>query len=60
LFAHYGYGKTTVDDSAALAGISKGAVYLSFSRKNALLELFEIIGEFPKQMRVGKPDSPQE
>lgn len=38
LIAHYGYGKTTIDDIAAQAGISKGAVYLHFRSKEALLD----------------------
>lgn len=38
LFVHYGYDKTTVSDIAREAGISKGAVYLHFAGKDALLE----------------------
>lgn len=38
LFVHYGYGKTTVDDIASRAGISKGAVYLHFRSKDELLD----------------------
>ncbi len=38
LFARYGYDKTTVDDIAAAADISKGAVYLHFKSKEALME----------------------
>jgi AcrR family transcriptional regulator len=38
LFVHYGYDKTTVDDIARQAGVSKGAIYLHFKSKDALLE----------------------
>jgi TetR/AcrR family acrAB operon transcriptional repressor len=38
LIAHYGYDKTTVDDIARAAGISKGAVYLHWKSKDALFE----------------------
>ncbi len=38
LITHYGYDKTTVDDIARTAGISKGAVYLHFKGKEALFE----------------------
>lgn len=38
LFTHYGYDKTTVSDIAREAGISKGAIYLHFESKDALLE----------------------
>ncbi|MCA9931778.1 MAG: TetR/AcrR family transcriptional regulator [Anaerolineales bacterium] len=38
LFLHYGFDKTTVSDIAREAGISKGAIYLHFSSKEALLE----------------------
>ena len=38
LFVHYGYDKTTVSDIARQAGISKGAIYLHFKSKDALLE----------------------
>ncbi len=38
LFVHYGYDKTTVSDIARQAGVSKGAIYLHFSSKDALLE----------------------
>lgn len=38
LFVHYGYDKTTVSDIAQQAGISKGAIYLHFASKEALLE----------------------
>lgn len=38
LFLHYGYDKTTVSDIAREAGISKGAIYLHFKSKDALLE----------------------
>lgn len=38
LFIHYGYDKTTVDDIARQAGISKGAIYLHFKSKDDLFE----------------------
>jgi len=38
LFVHYGYDKTTVDDIAREAGVSKGAIYLHFKSKDALFE----------------------
>lgn len=38
LFTHYGYDKTTVDDIARAAGVSKGAIYLHFKGKDALFE----------------------
>ncbi|QVQ50869.1 TetR/AcrR family transcriptional regulator [Spiractinospora alimapuensis] len=38
LFVRYGVAKTTVDDIATEAGVSKGAVYLEFSGKDALVE----------------------
>jgi AcrR family transcriptional regulator len=46
LFAHYGYDKTTVDDIAREAGVSKGAIYLHFKGKD---ELFE--GLFIREMQ---------
>lgn len=38
LITHYGYDKTTVDDIAGEAGVSKGAIYLHFKSKEALFE----------------------
>lgn len=38
LILHYGYDKTTVSDIAREAGVSKGAIYLHFSSKEALLD----------------------
>ena len=38
LFVHYGYDKTTVDDIARQAGVSKGAIYLHFKSKDELFE----------------------
>ena len=38
LFTQAGFDKTTVADVAAEAGVSKGAVYLHFESKDALLE----------------------
>ena len=37
LFGYYGFEKTTVDDIANRAGISKGSVYLEFQNKEAIL-----------------------
>ena len=39
LIVHYGYDKTTVDEIAREAGISKGAVYLHFDKKEAIFEV---------------------
>ena len=38
LIAHFGYDKTTVDDIARRAGVSKGAIYLHFKSKDDLFE----------------------
>ncbi len=38
LIAHYGYDKTTMEDIARHAGISKGALYLHFKGKEELVE----------------------
>lgn len=38
LFARWGFDKTSVDDIAREAGISKGAVYLEFPNKEALFK----------------------
>lgn len=38
LFARYGYDKTTVDEIAREAGVSKGAIYLHWPGKEALAE----------------------
>lgn len=38
LIAHYGFDKTTVSDIAREAGVSKGAIYLHFESKEALME----------------------
>ena len=38
LIAHYGYDKTTVDEIAREAGVSKGAIYLHFKSKEDLFE----------------------
>lgn len=38
LFTRYGYDKTTVDEIAHAAGVSKGAIYLHFKSKEALFE----------------------
>jgi len=38
LITHYGYDKTTVDEIAREAGISKGAIYLHFKSKEDLFE----------------------
>lgn len=37
LFGYYGFEKTTVDDIAERASISKGSVYLEFQNKEAIL-----------------------
>ncbi|PRX49116.1 TetR family transcriptional regulator [Prauserella shujinwangii] len=38
LFVRFGAGKTTVDDIARAAGVSKGSVYLEFAGKRELAE----------------------
>jgi AcrR family transcriptional regulator len=38
LIAYYGYDKTTVEDIAREAGISKGGVYLAYPSKDALFD----------------------
>ena len=38
LFAHYGYDKTTMDDIARAAHVSKGAIYLHFRSKDDLFD----------------------
>lgn len=38
LISHYGYDKTTMNDIAQAAGISKGALYLHFNSKEDLFE----------------------
>lgn len=38
LFARHGYDKTTIDDVAREAGVSKGSVYLAFEGKQQLFE----------------------
>ena len=38
LFAHYGYDKTTMEDIARAAGVSKGAIYLHFRGKEDLFD----------------------
>ena len=47
LLVHYGYDKTTVSDIAQAAGISKGAIYLHYNSKEALLE--SLLGREMKQ-----------
>jgi AcrR family transcriptional regulator len=38
LFAHFGFDKTSIDEIARQAGVSKGAVYLHWPSKDALFE----------------------
>ncbi len=45
LIVHYGYDKTTVDDIARAAHVSKGAIYLHFKSKEELVETL-ILREF--------------
>ncbi len=37
LFAEFGYDKTTLDEIALLAGVSKGSIYLEFESKEEIL-----------------------
>jgi len=50
LFSHWGFDKTSVDDVAREAGISKGAVYLEFPNKDALFKAV-VYWEFARYMR---------
>jgi AcrR family transcriptional regulator len=50
LFTLWGFDKTSVDDIAREAGISKGAVYLEFPNKDALLKAV-VYWEFARYMR---------
>jgi AcrR family transcriptional regulator len=50
LFSRWGFDKTSVDDIAREAGISKGAVYLEFSNKDALLKAV-VHREFARYMQ---------
>jgi AcrR family transcriptional regulator len=46
LIRHYGYGKTTIADIAAEAGVGKGTVYLYFrSKEEIMLALVDLTGE---------------
>ncbi len=47
LFAEFGYSKTTIDDIAAAANVSRPTFYLHFSTK------FEIVQEISRGFRVG-------
>lgn len=49
-FAQYGLRKTTVEELAAAAGISKGAFYLFYESKEALL--MDVVEEVEKRFRV--------
>jgi AcrR family transcriptional regulator len=48
LIVHYGYDKTTVAEIASQAGVSKGAIYLHFESKEALMEalLLRAMGQY--------------
>jgi AcrR family transcriptional regulator len=50
LFTRWGFDKTSVDDIAREAGISKGAVYLEFPNKDALFKAV-VYWEFNRYMR---------
>ena len=50
LFSHWGFDKTSMDDIAREAGISKGAVYLEFPNKDALFKAV-VHWEFARYMR---------
>jgi AcrR family transcriptional regulator len=63
LFAHFGFDKTSVDDIARAAGVSKGAVYLHWPSKFKLFEavlireaitfLDEIVARLDKDPEAG-------
>jgi AcrR family transcriptional regulator len=50
LFSRWGFDKTSVDDIAREAGISKGAVYLEFPNKDALFKAI-VHWEFARYMQ---------
>jgi AcrR family transcriptional regulator len=50
LFASYGLRKTTVEELTAAAGISKGAFYLFYESKEALL--MDVVEEAEKRFRL--------
>jgi TetR/AcrR family fatty acid metabolism transcriptional regulator len=54
VFARHGYRQTTIDQIADAAGISKGAVYLSFATKE---DLFYALFERMTQAAMHAPDA---
>lgn len=56
LIVHYGYDKTTVNDIAREAGVSKGSIYLHWDSKEALFddliwrEIWDFTGAWIKQI----------
>lgn len=61
LITHYGFDKTTVDEIAHAAGVSKGAIYLHFRSKDALFEALllrdaEMIGRRFMELIDADPD----
>jgi TetR/AcrR family transcriptional regulator len=51
-FSHSGFAETTMDQVAAMAGVSKGSLYLYFPSKQALLEelarYYSLLPELPE------------
>lgn len=46
IFSHYGYGKTSLDDIAAEAGVAKGTIYYYFpSKEDLFIAVVEILAE---------------
>lgn len=61
LITHYGFDKTTVEEIAHAAGVSKGAIYLHFKSKDALFEKLllrdtEMIGRRFMELIDADPD----
>jgi ABC-type glutathione transport system ATPase component len=54
LFSRWGFDKTSVDDIAREAGISKGAVYLEFPNKDALFKAVMHWEFAPSQLSGGE------
>lgn len=45
LFARYGFRKTSVEDITAVAGVSKGSMYLEFRNKEEIFEVADVVGQ---------------
>src|SRR5262245_48040654 len=61
LLARFGYDKTTVDDMAAEAGVSKRTIYLHFAGKEevALASIDRVVGRVTDRLRrIAASDAP--